>query len=124
MTPSYGLGKSKAKNHQLFLGIIAAIALAFAGCGKGHKAPPVALNGVNIDLPRLQQACSSSSAEVRDSLDKVRLSIRYTDYRAALAELGKLGNNPDFSDAQKKTISDVSEQVKQAFANAAPNTAQ
>jgi hypothetical protein len=60
---------------------------------------------------------------IRDSLDRVRLSIRYADYRTALAELAKLANSPDISEAQKKTINDVSEQVKQAFANATPNTA-
>lgn len=82
--------------------------------------PPVALNGVSIDLPKLQQTCGQS---MRESVDKVRLSIRYADCRTALAELAKLANNPDISEAQKKTINDVSEQVKQALANAMPNTA-
>jgi phosphopantothenate synthetase len=97
--------------------------MTFAGCGKSKIAPPLAINGVTIDLPKLQRTCGSSSPTIRDSLDKVRLSIRYADYRTALEELGKLANNPDISEAQKKTISDVSEQVKQAFANATPNTA-
>jgi len=56
-------------------------------------------------------------------VDKVRLSIRYADYRTALAELGKLANNSDVSEMQKRTINDVSEQVKRAFANATPNSA-
>jgi hypothetical protein len=85
--------------------------------------PPVALNGISIDLPKLQQSCGSSNPTVRDGVDKVRLSIRYADYRTALAELGKLANNPEISESQKKTINDVSEQVKKAFANAAPNSA-
>lgn len=101
-----------------------AIALALGGCGKSAEATsPVALNGVRIDLPKLQQCCSSSNPAVRESVDKVRLSIRYADYRTALEELGKLANNPEISDAQKKTISDVSEQVKRAFAKATPNSA-
>jgi hypothetical protein len=79
-----------------------AIALALAGCGKNAKAmPPVALNGISIDLPKLQQSCGSSNPTV----------------------LGKLANNPEISESQKKTINDVSEQVKKAFANAAPNSA-
>jgi hypothetical protein len=85
--------------------------------------PPVAINGVTIDLPKLQRACGSSSPTIHESLDKVRLSLRYADYRTALEELGKLANNPDISETQKKTINDVSEQVKQAFANVAPKTA-
>ena len=108
----------------LFLAALVSVLIGLAGCGKNAKAaPPVALNGVRIDLPKLQQSCDSSNFTVRDSLDKVRLSIRYADYRTALAELAKLANNPDFSEAQKKTVNEVSDQVKQAFANATPSTA-
>lgn len=104
--------------------IFAAIIVAISACGRGKiTGPPVALNGVSIDLPKLQQACGSSNPTIRDSIDKVRLSIRYADYRTALAELAKLANNPDITEAQKKTVNDVSEQVKQAFASATPSTA-
>lgn len=107
-----------------FILVLSAASIGFAGCGKNTKAaPPVALNGVSIDLPKLQQCCGSSEPAVRESVDKVRLSIRYADYRTALAELGKLSNNSDLSEAQKKIIYDISEQVKKAFANATPNSA-
>jgi hypothetical protein len=104
--------------------LLGAALIAFAGCGRNTTvAPPVALNGVSIDLPKLQQCCGSSDPSIRESVDKVRLSIRYADYRTALAELGKLASNPDFSETQKKTINNVSEQVKQAFANATTTSA-
>ena len=104
--------------------LLAAALLGCASCGRHAKvAAPVALNGVNIDLPKLQQCCNTSDPSVRESVDRVRLSIRYADYRTALAELGKLASNPDFSEAQKKTINDVSEEVKQAFANATSTSA-
>ena len=94
------------------------------GCGNNaKKTQPIALNGVTIDLPKLQQSCGSANPAIRESIDRVRLSIRYADYQTALAELGKLGNNPDITDGQKKTINAVSEQVKRAIANATPNSA-
>lgn len=110
--------------YMLLLAAFASALIGATGCGKNAKAaPPVALNGVTIDLPKLQQCCASSDPVVRESVDKVRLSIRYADYRTTLAELGKLANTPDISEAQKKTIYDVSEQVKRAFAKTTPNTA-
>lgn len=109
---------------KLLLAAFAFLLIGATGCGKSAKAaPPVALNGVTIDLPKLQQCCASSDPVVRESVDKLRLSIRYADYRTALAELGKLANTPEISETQKKTIYEVSEQVKQAFAKATPNTA-
>ncbi len=119
-----GMARAPQLPHFALFSIFAAIILAITACGRGKIAgPPVALNGVSIDLPKLQQACGSSNPTVRNSIDKVRLSIRYADYRTALAELAKLANNSDITEAQKKTINDVSEQVKQAFASATPSTA-
>lgn len=115
--------RPKNRGQRLTFAFCLALAMTFIGCGKSKSAPPLAINGVTIDLPKLQRTCGSSSPTIHDSLDKVRLSIRYADYRTALEELGKLANNPDISEAQKKTINDVSEQVKQALANAMPNTA-
>jgi len=107
----------------LFAVAIGAALIGSAGCGKNARdAAPVALNGVNIDLPKLQQSCNSSDPAVQESVDKVRLSIRYADYRTALAELGKLAKNPDFSETQKKTINEIGEQVKRAFENASPSS--
>lgn len=111
-------------NQKIIRAFCVAIAIALAGCGKTKSTTPaVALNGVSIDLPKLQRAFDSSNPPIRESLDRVRLSIRYADFRTALAELAKLANNPDITEAQKKTINDISEQVKQAFAKATPNTA-
>jgi hypothetical protein len=107
-----------------FWTISLAIVLALTGCGNNGKKPqPVVLNGVTIDLPKLQRSCISDNSAIRDSIDRVRLSIRYADYRTALAELGKLANNPDITDGQKKTINHVSDQVKRAFAKTTPNSA-
>jgi hypothetical protein len=112
------------KRFRLGCVLLFAVLIGVVGCGRNSKAePPVALNGVSIDLPKLQQSCGSSDPTVRESVDKVRLSIRYADYRTALAELGKLATNPDLSETQKKTISSVSEQIKHAFANATPTSA-
>src|SRR5437763_238756 len=124
MNARRGSRKPEKCRQRLISAFCLLIAMAMAGCGKSRVAmPPVALNGVIIDLPKLQQACGSSNPTMRESFDKVRLSIRYADYRTALSELAKLAKNPDIGEAQKKTISDVSEQVKQAFANATPNAA-
>jgi hypothetical protein len=64
----------------------------------------------------LQKAFAGSAPEMQASVEKIYSGIRYGEYPAALAELEKLAANPGLNDAQKKTVNDVTEQLKQAAA--------
>jgi len=103
--------------------ILVAGFLALAGCGKsGDQAPP-APAGV-IDLGALQQAFPSAGPEVQKSFDKIRFATRYRQFPLALVELDKLARMPGLTDAQKKAVNDLIEQVKQTMNAAAAKPAQ
>jgi hypothetical protein len=96
--------------------------LTLVGCGKaGDQAPPAAAGA--IDLAALQQAFTSAGPEVQSSFDKIRFAVRYRQLPLALAELDKLARMPGLTDAQKKAVNDLTEQVKQTM-NAGAKPAQ
>jgi hypothetical protein len=102
----------------LFAGV-----LALAGCSKSSDQAPPAPSGV-IDLGALQQAFPSGGPEVQKSFDKIRFATRYRQFPLALAELDKLAQMPGLTDAQKKAVNDLIEQVKQTMSTAAAKPAQ
>jgi Skp family chaperone for outer membrane proteins len=107
----------KTTNYMLM--ILLAGLFTVAGCGKSSKPQPSAPPGV-IDLGKLQQAFPAPRAEVRASLAKLNFAKRYGDYQAALAELDKLAQLPDLTDAQKQAINDMIQAVKQKAETKAP----
>jgi len=93
-------------------------ALALAGCGKAKTEAPVQ-QGVAIDLPKLNEAFANATPELQNSVMAVASGVRYGEHAAALAALDKLAKAPGLTDAQKKIVSEVTEQVK-AVASKAP----
>lgn len=105
--------------------LVAAAATAFAvtGCSKSEKAPTSAdINGVTVDLPKLNQTFDSASPEIKSLVTQVGFNIRYGKYEDSLMALDKLANDPNVTEPQKKVVNDVIEQVKK-LANAAPAAA-
>ena len=85
--------------------------LALTGCGKkdsGAMAP----GGVMVDLPKLQQAFAATTPDLQTALSEVNMGIRYGDFPRAFTALDKLANAPGITDAQKKIVGEVIEQVK------------
>jgi ribosomal protein L10 len=96
-------------------------ALALVGCGKSEPPAPVQ-KGVAIDLPKLSEAFANATPETQTLVSAVASGVRYGEYASALAALDKLAKIPDLNEAQKKIVSEVTEQVKQVAskASAAP----
>ena len=98
-------------------GILAAATLGLTGCSKSPPPPAApAIGGVTIDVPKLQAAFPSPKPDVGAALEDISYGIRYEDYNKCLAALDKLANSPGLTEPQKKTVSDVTEQVKKAAA--------
>jgi hypothetical protein len=91
----------------LFAGV-----LALVGCGK-KEAPTPTVQGVTVDWPKLDKAFYTASAEVRNILPEVEMGVRFRDYPRAFAALAKLDSAPGVTEAQKKAVAEVTEQVKQ-----------
>jgi hypothetical protein len=92
-------------------------ALGMAGCGKEKTGPPVQ-QGVAIDLPKLNEAFAGAPADLQNLVAQVAAGVRYGEHAAALAALDKLTKAPGLTDAQKKIVSEVTEQVKQVASKA------
>jgi uncharacterized lipoprotein len=107
----------KATNYLII--ILAVGVLALAGCGKSNEPKPGARRPGVVDLSALQLAFPNPAPEVSSSLDKLRFSLRYRTFDAAVVELDKLSNLPNLTEPQKKAVADVIEQVKAAI-NAVP----
>ena len=117
------------KLHNLLLAAILAIGIAgMVGCGKKqaqqNATAPMIVEGVSVDLPKLQQSIDSSgNADLQSSVRSVLMAFRYRQYDKALMEMEKLSNDPNLTEEQKKLASQVFEQVKQV-ATKAPAPAQ
>ena len=103
-----------------------AATLVLAGCGKPKTVGSQAMdiNGVKVDLPKMQAAFPSEKPEFADSINKIRMCVRYGKYVDALPELDKLAATPGLTDAQKAVVNEVIEQMKQVAAKAPPRPAQ
>jgi|SRR5579862_5762791 len=111
------------KKINLVLGLLTAFFVVLAGCKKADQAlPSPKVNGVTVDLPKLTEAFTSSSQELRTLVTQVGFNIRYTKYEDALMVLDKLVNDPSLTEDQKKIVNTVIEQTKQ-LVNAAPGAA-
>src|SRR5438445_6660758 len=99
------------------------------GCKKkgGDAGPPVAtmqVEGVNVDLPKLQASIDASgNADLQSSVRQVLMSFRYHQYEKALMDMDKLVNDPGLNEDQKKIATEVLEQVKQVAQKAPPGDA-
>ena len=107
----------------IMLGCLAAVCLMAAGCSKSEQAPQAPdINGVTVDIPKLNQAFESATPEVKASVTQVGFSIRYGKYEDALMALDKLSSDASLTEPQKKVVAEVIEQVKK-LAGAAPAAA-
>ena len=101
--------------------VLVAGVLALTGCSKSSKMPDsIDVEGVKVSMPELQKSLSTSAdKDVQASVGKVGYALRYRDYPGLQAELAKLAANPNLSDAQKKLVATVQDQVKQVLAKGA-----
>ena len=105
------------------LGILMVGLLAFTACKKGPAEPtldPVDVNGVKVDLPKLQACFDESNPDAQASSRKVVMAFRYGQYENALMELDKLANDANLNEKQKKVVTDMIDQVKQVMSKAPP----
>lgn len=105
----------------MFLFVVAALAgmMFFSGCGKPEQAapdvpPPQAINGAQF-----VQDFTAASPEIKALADHVMMDIQGSVYPDALTTLAKLAANPALNEAQKKSASDLTDQLKKKMADLA-----
>jgi hypothetical protein len=101
------------------VGVLLACALVAPGCKKTAAQsdnPTLDVNGVKVELPRLQKTlASSTSQDVQNNVSQVVFGLRYGDYTKALMALDKLSSDPSLNEQQKKVVADVIEEMKQVI---------
>jgi len=90
-----------------------------AGCKKAQAPAPMTVNGVSVDLPKLQEAFSSGTEEQRRAVTDIAYGLRYQQYEKALMALDQLSSSQGLTDAQKKLVAEQLEAVKK-LAGATP----
>jgi len=94
------------------------------GCGgKPKEAPPTA-QGVTVDLPKLREAFASADADCQQAINQVAEGFRYGEYNTCIAALAKLDSSPGVTEAQKKVVAEVAQQVKELAAKKSSPPAQ
>lgn len=100
-------------------------AVAITGCKKkGASGPPIApmvVEGVNVDLPKLQAAIDTTgNADLQSAVRGVLMDFRYRQYEKALMDIDKLSTDSNLNEEQKKIATEVLEQIKQVAQKAPP----
>lgn len=113
------------KKMNWMVALLAVAVVGLAGCKKSEKMPESEqINGVSIDMPKLQQAFSANTNEqTRRLIVEASMGLRYGDYMKSMMALDQLANLPDTTPEQKKVVADVIEQEKKLAGNAAPAAA-
>ena len=84
----------------------------FSGCKKAAEPPPGTPVPHAINATTFRPAFVSASPEIKAQVDQVMMDIQGSLYTDALNELAKLAANPSLTDAQKKAVADLADQVK------------
>jgi hypothetical protein len=99
--------------------LFAAVLTAAPSCSKSNdhsSVAPVEVNGVKVDMPKLQQVFASGDPQALVCVREAVSAFRYKDFMGALVQLDKLVNVPGLTEEQKKVASQVLDQVKQLAA--------
>jgi hypothetical protein len=106
-------------------GVLVLLAVCLAACASCKKseqsvASITEFNGVKVDWPKLDTEFANSDPELQNATSMAKRHIRYSQFAEALGDLEGLSANPKLTEAQKKVVSDLIEQTKQAIAKAPP----
>lgn len=114
------------KRMKLMVGLMLLGALfVIPGCGKGgggaaDENPPMVVEGINVDVPKLIKALESATPDQQSTARNLQMAFRYRQYEKALMEIDKLANDATLTEEQKQVATNVLEQVKQVVAKAPP----
>ena len=106
------------KNIQWIVAALLMAPLGPVGCGKSAKLQETQqVEGESVEMPKLQAAfANSTNAQLAGLVTEAASGLRYADYIKTMAALEQIASSPDATDAQKKIVTNVMEQVKKLAA--------
>ena len=96
--------------------VAVAVAAFFTGCNKSSETPPGTPPPQAINATEFRPAFATASPEIKAAADQVMMNIQSSMFQEALSGLAKLSANPALTEAQKKSVADLTEQVKKKIA--------
>ncbi len=108
------------KTTSWMLGAIVAGMLALCGCSKSASTDPKLSQNPAV---RFTAAFPTPTPELQASINKINLGLRYGQYPEAIVELDKMANDASLTEAQKKAVNDMIEEVKKRAAGPAAGAA-
>jgi hypothetical protein len=104
----------------ILLAVVTSLFLAlFVGCGKPAGDAPPPPSEQTFNAVQFFQDFDSAAPELKNLSDKAWKSIQGGAFPEALKYLGQLDANPVLNNAQKKSVADLTGQVKKQMARAA-----
>lgn len=103
------------KNVRLAVAMSILVAL-FVGCTKHAANTSTQPSGETINAVQFYQDFASAPPELKTLADKAMMSIQDSALSDALKYLGQLDANPALNAAQKKSVADLTGQVKKKLA--------
>jgi predicted small lipoprotein YifL len=88
----------------LSLVLLAILALTLTSCGKSGSA--------GIDPSPVEKSFASADDAIKAAATKAVNAVKSADYNLAMAELLKLAADPKLTDAQKRAVAEVLDQLK------------
>ena len=127
-------GKFGWERKKLFMKLINVLAVvilavgvaAFGGCKKSEPVaqtpPPLVVEGVNVELPKLMHLVADAKSTVaQGNVSQVMVALRYGQYDKARADLEKIVAGNTLNEEQKKLAAEIVAQLKQVVTTAGPN---
>lgn len=112
------------KMNNALLGVLLAVGVgASTGCKKSQPPveiqPPMVVEGINVDLPRLVDSVTvSGNPKAQAAVREVQGFFRYGQYEKAMTSLDKIAKGSSLNEEQKKLATEVVEELKQVIAKA------
>ena len=88
-------------------------------CSKSSEAdklPPMKIEGVKVDTPRLMAEFVNAPPELQRPVNEAVTKLRYKQYLQGMMGLDEVLKNPGLNDKQKKLIAQVMDQLKEVVA--------
>jgi hypothetical protein len=108
-------------------GFCLGVLMLLGACGKSSdadKLPPIELEGVKVDTPRLMAEFVDAPPELQRLVNDAVTKVRYKQYLQAMMDLDQVLKNPGLNDKQKNLITQVLAQLKEVIAKAPPRPGQ
>src|SRR5438445_13234744 len=109
------------KMRVVWSGFCLALLLLPGACSKSSesdKVPPMQIQGVNVDIPKLTAEFVKAAPELQSRVTQGVTKVRYNRYLQGMMELDAVLNSPGLTDKQKKLLTQVVGQLKEVVAKA------